>query len=107
MCRIWESYDASAAVSVEADGSSSVHVFTLLIYSLKLLMTTSRPILFSISTQMQDVGVSANETLPYSDSHSWGRVKGMLATAVQRYSYCVNWDGIYIRRNFLKVVTSG
>ena len=78
MCHIWESYNASAAVSVEADGSSSVHVFTLLIYSLKLLMTTSRPILFGISTQMhQDV---AENVFGFSRVYPGFRVIGNLGT---------------------------
>ena len=46
-------------------------------------MPAARPILLGISTQMQGVAVSVNETLPHSDSHSLDRVKGMLVTAVQ------------------------
>jgi hypothetical protein len=76
---VWESYDASAG-EVEAGGSGSARVFTLLISSLKRLVT-SRPALLGISTQMQGVGVPVNDTLPHSGSHSLDSVAGMVATA--------------------------
>ena len=75
---VWESYDASAG-EVEAGGSSSARVFTLLISSLKRLVT-SRPALLGVSTQMQGVGVPVND-LPHSSSHSLDSVAGMVATA--------------------------
>jgi hypothetical protein len=79
MRRIWESHDASAG-EVETGGSGSARVFTLLISSLKRLVT-SRPALLGVSVQMQGVGVPANDTLPHSSSHSLDSVAGMVATA--------------------------
>ena len=76
---VWQSYDASAG-EVEAGGSGSARVFTLLISSLKRLVT-SRPALLGVSTQMQGVGVPVNDTLPHSSSHSLDSVAGMVATA--------------------------
>ena len=76
---VWQSYDASTG-EVEAGGSGSARVFTLLISSLKRLVT-SRPALLGVSTQMQGVGVPVNDTLPHSSSHSLDSVAGMVATA--------------------------
>lgn len=79
MRRIWQSYDASVG-DVDTGGSSSARVFTLLISALKRLVT-SRPALLGVSTQMQGVGVPANDMLPHSSSHGLDSVAGMVATA--------------------------
>jgi hypothetical protein len=75
---VWMNYDASAG-DIDTGGSSSARVFTHLISALKRLVT-SRPALLGISTQMQGIGVPANDMLPHS-SHSLDSVAGMVATA--------------------------
>jgi hypothetical protein len=81
MRRIWESHDASVG-EVEKSGSGGARVFTLLISSLKRLVT-SRP----ACSQMQGVGVLANETLPHSSGHSLDSVAGTVATAASATPY--------------------
>ena len=47
-------------------------------------LVTSYLALLHVFTQMQDVGVLVNDSLPHSNSHTLESVAGMFATAVNR-----------------------